>query len=32
MKEPAVEDQPLAAEDQQALDPTPEQVLQQLQA
>ena len=32
MEEPAVEDQPPAAEDQQALDPTPEQVLQHLQA
>ena len=32
VEEPAVEDQPPAAEDQQALDPTPEQVLQQFQA
>ena len=32
IKEPMVEDQPPTAEDQQALDPTPEQVLQQFQA
>ena len=32
VEEPAVEDQPPAAEDQQALGPTPKQVLQQLQA
>jgi len=32
VEEPAVEDQPPAAEDQQASDPTLEQVLQQLQA
>jgi hypothetical protein len=32
VEEPTVEDQPPATEDQQAPDPTPEQVLQQLQA
>jgi hypothetical protein len=32
VEEPAVKDQPPAAEDQPAPDPTPEQVLQQLQA
>ena len=32
VEEPVVEDQPLTAEDQPAPDPTPEQVLQQLQA
>jgi hypothetical protein len=32
VEEPAVKDQPPAIEDQQASDPTPEQVLQQLQA
>ena len=31
-EEPTVEDQPPTGEDQPALDPTPEQVLQQLQA
>ena len=30
-EEPAIEDQPLVGEDQPDLDPTPEQVLQQLQ-
>jgi hypothetical protein len=32
VEEPTVEDQPLAAEDQPNPDPTPKQVLQQLQA
>jgi hypothetical protein len=32
VEEPTVEDQPPATEDKQALDPTLEQVLQQLQA
>ena len=32
VEEPVVEAQPPVAEDQQASDPTPEQVLQQLQA
>ena len=32
VEEPIIEDQPPAAEEQQALDPTLEQVLQQLQA
>ena len=31
-EEPAVEDQPLASEEQQAPNPTPKQKLQQLQA
>ena len=32
VEEPVVKDQPLATKDQQASDPTPEQILQQLQA